>query len=234
LGWGWPGYAGYYDPFWGSSYWGWPGYGYGYPGYGVTYSDPNDSSSNVTPNGNYGYNNDNGSYNSGNYNSGNYSAGNENGSAAPAPSYNAGADSADNSVEAVEPGTPDDNPLTGNVAASTPTVLIYLKDGTTYAATDYWLADGHLHYVVSYGGENALNMDDVDLQRTVDENARRGVHFSLKPNRNRVEPQPSSNGDNSAPATDQTSRPNRENNQSPAATPAPEPTPQTQSTSQTM
>ncbi|MGA7919424.1 MAG: hypothetical protein WCA38_07100, partial [Candidatus Acidiferrales bacterium] len=220
-GWGWPGYVGYYDPFWYNPYW-WDD-----PGYGVSYSDPNYSSSNLSPNGNYGNNNDFGNYNSGNYNSGTYNS-------SAAPTYNAGADSAGSSVEAIEPGSPDDNPITGNVAASTPTVLIYLKDGTTYAASDYWLADGRLHYVVSYGGESTLDMNDVDLQRTVDENARRGVHFSLKPNPNRVERQPSSNGDKPAPTTDQTSRPNRDHNEAPATAPAPEPMPQTQTTSQTM
>ena len=183
-GWGWPGYVGYYNPFWYNPYWGWPGYGYGYgdPGYGITYGNPDDSSSNLSPD-----------YGSGSYsnNSGTYDSG-----TATNPS------SADNSVEAIEPqGSPDDNPDTGNVAASTPTVLIYLKDGTTYAATDYWLADGQLHYVVSYAGESTLDMDDVDLQRTVDENARRGVTFSLKPRPNRANPPPTPNGESSAAPT---------------------------------
>jgi hypothetical protein len=169
---------------------------------------------------------DSGSSNSGNYNS--YGGGYSNNSAA-------NSNSADNSVESEEPlGTPDDNPITGNVAASTPTVLIYLKDGTTYAASDYWLADGQLHYVVNYSGESTLNMDDVDLQRTVDENARRGVRFSLKPSPNRVNPQPSSNGDSSAPQTDHTAQPNRDHNTVPATTPSVTPPAQTQTTSQTI
>ncbi len=219
-GWGWPGYIGY-DPFWYKPWWGWPAYGsYGDSGYSINYSNPDYSSSNLSPN----Y--DSGSYNSGNYN--NYGGGYSNNSAA-------NSSSAENSVETEEPqGTPDDNPITGNVAASTPTVLIYLKDGTTYAASDYWLADGQLHYVVNYSGESTLNMDDVDLQRTVDENARRGVHFSLKPGPNRVNPQPSSNGDSSAPPTDHTVQPNRDNNTAPATTPSVVPPAQTQTTSQTL
>ncbi|MGC1675631.1 MAG: hypothetical protein WA739_25445, partial [Candidatus Acidiferrales bacterium] len=206
-------------------YWGWPGYGYGDPGYGVTYSNPDDSSSNLSPD--YG----SGSYdnNSGNYDSGAY--------------LNSNPNSAENSTEAIEPqGSPDDNPDTGNVAASTPTVLIYLKDGTTYAASDYWLADGQLHYIVSYGGQSTLNMDDVDLQRTVDENARRGVNFSLKPRPNSVNPQPGPNGESStAPSNqpgNQTARPNHYNNAAPAVTPAPAPNvtpqPHTETTSQTL
>ena len=47
-------------------------------------------------------------------------------------------------------GSDNPNPVTGNVAATTPTVLIYLNDGTTYAASDYWLADGKLHFNVNY------------------------------------------------------------------------------------
>jgi hypothetical protein len=72
-------------------------------------------------------------------------------------------------------------PDTANVAESRPTVLLYLKDGTTFAATDYWLADGRLHYRVSYGGESTLDPNDLDWQRTVNENAKRGVQFKLTP-----------------------------------------------------
>jgi hypothetical protein len=61
---------------------------------------------------------------------------------------------------------------------------------------------------VKYGGENAIGMDQVDLQRSVDENARRGVKFSLKP-----KPAMNPNGT----AADQ----NRGNGETPAsATPA--------------
>jgi hypothetical protein len=78
-------------------------------------------------------------------------------------------------------GTPDTDPVTANVAISAPTILVYLKDGTTLAANDYWMADGQFHYRVKYGGESSVGMDELDLQRTVDENAKRGVRFSLKP-----------------------------------------------------
>jgi len=70
---------------------------------------------------------------------------------------------------------------TANVAESTPSVLLYLKDGTTLVAWDYWVAGGKLHYTVRYGGESELDINDIDLQRTVDENAKRGVPFKLKP-----------------------------------------------------
>jgi hypothetical protein len=57
-----------------------------------------------------------------------------------------------------------------------------------YAASDYWLANNKLHYVVNDGVENTVDMDQVDLQRTVDENAKRGVRFSLKPNNSNPAP----------------------------------------------
>ena len=73
------------------------------------------------------------------------------------------------------------NPNTADLAESAPMAVLYLKDGTSLATTDYWIADGKLHYRVSEGGESTLDMNDLDLQRTVDENAQRGVPFTLKP-----------------------------------------------------
>jgi hypothetical protein len=61
------------------------------------------------------------------------------------------------------------------------TAVLYFKDGSSYAVTNYWLADGKLHYITSYGGENAVDQKDLDLQRTVDENAAQGLTFTLHP-----------------------------------------------------
>lgn len=63
--------------------------------------------------------------------------------------------------------------------ASKPAATIYLKDGTSYGVTDYWLSGGSLHYVTNYGGENRVVADRLDLQRTVDANAANGVSFIL-------------------------------------------------------
>jgi len=62
--------------------------------------------------------------------------------------------------------------------------VLYMKNGAVYAVTNYWLADGKLHYMTSYGGENTIEMSDLDLQKTVDVNAKRGINFTLssKPN----------------------------------------------------
>jgi hypothetical protein len=65
--------------------------------------------------------------------------------------------------------------------AQQPYVILYLKDGSNYAVSDYWLAGGKLHYVTSYGGENEIDESQLDLQRTVTENASRGVDFTLRP-----------------------------------------------------
>jgi hypothetical protein len=236
FGWGWGfgfgwGWGGFWGPAWG---WGgyWPGYSLGYYPYwpGGYYGDPGYS---------IGYG-DNGDYSSSN----NGPVDNNSGS------YNAAPVVPDNSGSVAEPqGSPNDNPDTGNVSSSRPTVLLYLKDGTTYAASDYWLQDGQLHYTVNYGGENTLDMDELDLQRTVNENARRGVNFSLHPNPSTVNPQPSSNGYPAAgSSTDQSNhyRPpqygngnggNNGNGATPATTPSPAPAPQaphTETTSQTL
>jgi hypothetical protein len=60
-------------------------------------------------------------------------------------------------------------------------MVLYLKDGTVYALEDYWVADGKLHYVTNYGGENAIDLDTIDMQRTVDVNAKRGINVTLRP-----------------------------------------------------
>jgi hypothetical protein len=67
------------------------------------------------------------------------------------------------------------------VAESTPTILLYMRDGTVLPASDYWVADNRLHYRVDYGGESTIDIDQLDLQRTVDENAKRNIRFALKP-----------------------------------------------------
>lgn len=62
-----------------------------------------------------------------------------------------------------------------------PDTLIFLMDGTSYTVTDYWLAGYKLHYITSYGGQNSIDVNELDFQRTVDDNASRGVDFTLRP-----------------------------------------------------
>jgi hypothetical protein len=66
-------------------------------------------------------------------------------------------------------------------AAPAPDTIIYLKDGTSFGVKNYWVADGQLHYITSYGGENAVDLGAFDLERTTDENAKQGIAITLRP-----------------------------------------------------
>ena len=67
------------------------------------------------------------------------------------------------------------------IAAEKSLTVLYLKDGSVYAVTDFWVADGKLTYETSYGAENSIGLDKLDLERTVNANAARGVPFTMKP-----------------------------------------------------
>jgi len=157
LGWGEPGWG--WDPYWYDPWW-WGPYGYdaypygGYYEYGPPYAPPPDS--------------DYGDY---------YSYGPP--YALPEPN---GSDY-DSMAPNEQPSAPrpSSGSSTGNVAESTPTILLYLTDGTMYPATDYWVSGSTVHYVVAYGGESAVPIAQVDMQRTIDENTKRGVRFNLRP-----------------------------------------------------
>jgi hypothetical protein len=69
-------------------------------------------------------------------------------------------------------------------------VVLYMKNGAVYAVTNYWVGDGKLHYLTSYGGENTIDLNDLDLQKTVDVNASRGVEFTLRPAPEQKQPNP--------------------------------------------
>lgn len=107
----------------------------------------------------------------------------------PSPAYNYGAPSDYGNYGPSSPSysTPDSaaNPPNANVAADAsvsvvPALRLYLKNGATFDVTDYWFADNKLHYVTTDGSELAIEMDQLDLQRTVDENAKHGAQFTLK------------------------------------------------------
>jgi len=59
--------------------------------------------------------------------------------------------------------------------------LLQLRDGSMYGLTDYWLENGHLHYVTTYGGANSVPLERIDFDETVRLNAERGVEFVLRP-----------------------------------------------------
>lgn len=62
-----------------------------------------------------------------------------------------------------------------------PVTLLQLRDGSMYGLVDYWFEDGELHYTTSYGGQNSLGLDRIDLEKTVQLNTDRGIRFVLLP-----------------------------------------------------
>jgi hypothetical protein len=59
--------------------------------------------------------------------------------------------------------------------------LLYLQDGSVFAVSSYTVSDGTLHYVTSYGERNDVAVDRLDLKKTIEANAARGVAFTLTP-----------------------------------------------------
>jgi hypothetical protein len=59
--------------------------------------------------------------------------------------------------------------------------LLYLKDGSVFAVASYTVSDGHLRYVTAYGEKNDIAVDLLDLRKTIEANAERGVAFTLTP-----------------------------------------------------
>jgi hypothetical protein len=72
-------------------------------------------------------------------------------------------------------------PSDNNTAGEQDEAVLYLTDGTIYLISDYWLADNKIHYVTGDGAEHTIDLDQVDLQKTVNVNAKRGVTFTLRP-----------------------------------------------------
>jgi hypothetical protein len=68
-----------------------------------------------------------------------------------------------------------------NVGTEFTEILLYLKDGSVYSVAKYSVSDGKLQYTTSGGIENSIDVDRLDLQKTIDANAARGVKFSLEP-----------------------------------------------------
>ncbi len=79
----------------------------------------------------------------------------------------------------------------GQGTAAQPVVQLVLKDGTIFGVNYYWLADGRLNYITTYNIQTSIPIDDLDLQKTVDLNYKRGVTFALTPQPpNSQNPQP--------------------------------------------
>jgi hypothetical protein len=64
-------------------------------------------------------------------------------------------------------------------------IALYLNDGTVYGAIDYWFVNGDIHFtMVEEGGDRAVEhvipFDELDLQRTIDVNTKRGFRMVLR------------------------------------------------------
>ena len=142
---------------------------------------------------------------------------------APYPAYNYGYSAPNNydSSSSTNPNwnlSPDTGSTYQNPSATTfaptlnatintvPALRLYLKNGAMFDVTNYWVADNKFYYDTTDGSEFGIEMDQVDVQRTVDENAKHGVQFILRP--------PPIGKDDSAPAS-----------APPATEPAPAPNP---------
>jgi hypothetical protein len=58
--------------------------------------------------------------------------------------------------------------------------LLVLNNGSRGAVTDYWVSDGYLEFVSPDGTRSHIPLEALDLQRTVTENAPRGLAFVLR------------------------------------------------------
>jgi hypothetical protein len=65
------------------------------------------------------------------------------------------------------------------------TPQLYLQDGTILNVTDYWVADNQLHFTMieetgAQPVEHAIPFEELDLQKSIDANTRRGFRFILR------------------------------------------------------
>jgi len=66
--------------------------------------------------------------------------------------------------------------------------LLYMRDGSVFAANDYWVENGKLHYVVSNSTEKIVDLDQVDVKRTIAENVSLGKRVTFKARPTHSEP----------------------------------------------
>ena len=64
-------------------------------------------------------------------------------------------------------------------------VQLFLKDGTSYYVTDYWFVNNQVHFITleedgTKSVEQVIDLDELDLQKSIDVNTRRGFRFVLR------------------------------------------------------
>jgi hypothetical protein len=93
----------------------------------------------------------------------------------------------------------------GATAQSQAAAVIYLKDGSSFLPTDYWMTDDQFHYLLG-GQEYTVPLSRVDLQKTNDVNHQNGATFRLKSAPDNPTPA-SEPGASPTPAPDQSTTP---------------------------
>ena len=58
-------------------------------------------------------------------------------------------------------------------------VIFYTRDGNGFGANDYWQEDEVVHLATTAGSEKTFPMSELDAKKTAEENAARGVYFTL-------------------------------------------------------
>jgi hypothetical protein len=58
-------------------------------------------------------------------------------------------------------------------------MLLYMQDGSALEVADYWVEGDILDYVTVDGTKGSFTVATLDLQRTIDANARVGLKFTL-------------------------------------------------------
>jgi len=67
------------------------------------------------------------------------------------------------------------------VPEAKPVTLLVFKNHSIYAVSDYWVDDGRVHYITSYGAQDSASTDQLDMDFTRKLNDERSVKFELKP-----------------------------------------------------
>jgi hypothetical protein len=70
-------------------------------------------------------------------------------------------------------------PSTSPAVARTPLTVIVLRGGGTYLVADYWVDRGYLNYTTGNGWPQVVPLGTLDMRRTQQINAERGVVFTL-------------------------------------------------------
>jgi hypothetical protein len=64
--------------------------------------------------------------------------------------------------------------------APAPTMVLYMADGTTISAKDWWVAHGRLQYITDTGATGSADLSQFDVEQTIKQNETRGLDFHMR------------------------------------------------------